>query len=86
MAVSNMPKKQVELIYPTNLVKEPLIYQMSKALDVVFNIRRAKVTPTTGEIVLELEAKDDATLEKAVQFLAKKGVTVEPVTHSTLES
>ena len=59
---------------------------MSKALDVVFNIRRAKVTTTTGEIVLELEAKDDATLEKAVQFLSKKGVTVEPVTHTTLES
>ena len=49
-----MSKRQVELIYPTNLVKEPLIYQMSKTLDVVFNIRRAKVTPTTGEIVLEL--------------------------------
>ena len=30
-----MPKKQVELIYPTHLVKEPLIYQMAKTLDVV---------------------------------------------------
>ncbi len=81
-----MPKRQVELIYPTNLVKEPVIYQMSKTLDVVFNIRRAKVTPKTGEIVLELEAADDKTLEAAVQFLTKKGVTVEPVTHTTLES
>ena len=81
-----MVKKQVELIYPTHLVKEPLIYQMSKTLDVVFNICRAKVTPKTGEIVLELEAADDKTLEAAVQFLAKRGVTVEPVTHSTLES
>jgi ABC-type methionine transport system ATPase subunit len=79
-------KKQVELIYPTNLVKEPLIHQMSKTLDVVFNIRRAKVTPTTGEIVLELEAKDEKTLEAAVQFLTKKGVSVQPVTHSALES
>jgi ABC-type methionine transport system ATPase subunit len=81
-----VPKKQVELIYPTNLVKEPLIHQMSKTLDVVFNIRRAKVTPTTGEIVLELEAKDEKTLEAAVQFLTKKGVSVHPVTHSALES
>ena len=47
---------------------------------------RAKVTPTTGEIVLELEAKDEKTLEAAVQFLAKAGVQVEPVTHTTLES
>ena len=81
-----MVKKQVELIYPTNLIKEPLIYQMAKTIDVVFNIRRAKVTPKTGEIVLELEAADEKTLESAVQFLTKKGVSVEPVTHTTLES
>ena len=79
-------KRQIELIYPTNLVKEPLIHQMSKKFEVVFNIRRAKVTPTTGEIVLELEAADDKTLEAAVKFLTQKGVTVEPVTHTTLES
>jgi len=79
-------KKQFELIYPTHLIKEPLIYQMSKAIDVVFNVRRAKVTPKIGEIVLELEAKDDKTLEAAVQFLTKKGVTVGPITHSTVES
>ena len=81
-----MVKKQVELIYPTNLIKEPVIYKMVKALDVIFNIRRAKVTPTIGEIQLELEAKDDATMEKALQFFTKAGVQVEPITHSPLES
>lgn len=81
-----MAKRQVELIFPTKLVKEPVIYQMAKAVNVIFNIRRAKVTPETGEIVLELEAADEKTLESAIQFLIKKGITVEPVTHSTLES
>jgi ABC-type methionine transport system ATPase subunit len=81
-----MVKRQVELIFPTNLIKEPVIYKMSKALDVVFNIRRAKVTPTVGEIQLELETEDDVTMEKAVQFLTKAGIQVEPITHSTLES
>jgi ABC-type methionine transport system ATPase subunit len=81
-----MPKKQVELIFPTNLIKEPVIYQMAKAIDVVFNIRRAKVTTRTGEIVLELETPDDATMARAIQFLTDKGITVEPITHSTLES
>jgi len=81
-----MVKRQLELIYPTNLIKEPVIYQMSKALDVVFNIRRAKVTTRTGEIVLELETPDEATLEEAIQFLTNKGVNVQPITHSTLES
>ncbi len=81
-----MAKKQFELIFPTQLIKEPLIYKMSKAVDVVFNIRRAKVTHEIGEIALELEAKDEKTLNQAVQFLTKNGVTVQPITHDTLES
>lgn len=79
-------KRQLELIYPSNLIKEPIIYQMAKAIDVVFNIRRAKVTAKTGEIVLELEAADDKILDQATQFLTRKGVDVEPITHSTVES
>ncbi len=81
-----MVKRQVELIFPTDLIKEPVIYNLSRAIDVVFNIRRAKVTPKIGEIELELETPDDATMEKAVQFLTKAGVQVEPITHTTLES
>jgi ABC-type methionine transport system ATPase subunit len=79
-------KKQVELIFPNDLIKEPVIYQMSKAIDVVFNIRRAKVTTRTGEIVLELETKDDVTMDKALKFLVDKGIQIEPITHSTVES
>jgi ABC-type methionine transport system ATPase subunit len=79
-------KRQLELIYPSNLIKEPLIYQMAKSIDVVFNIRRAKVNTKVGEIVLELEASDDKILDQAVQFLTRKGVAVEPITHSALES
>jgi hypothetical protein len=59
---------------------------MAKTVDVIFNIRRAKVTPKIGEIVLELEAPDEKTLNQAVQFLTRHGVTVEPATPSALES
>ena len=81
-----MVKRQLELIYPSNLIKEPVLYQMAKAIDVVFNIRRAKVNAKTGEIVLELEAADDKILDQAVQFLTRKGVSVEPITGTTVES
>ena len=81
-----MVKRQLGLIYPSNLIKEPVIYQMSKSIDVIFNIRRAKVTPKVGEIVLELEANDDKTLDQAVQFLTRKGVTVGPISGTTVES
>ncbi len=81
-----MVKRQVELFYPTHLIKEPLLYKMAKSIDVIFNIRRAKVNTRIGEIELELETPDEATMEKAVQFLTRAGVTVEPITHTALES
>ena len=73
-----MASKQVKLVFPQHLIKEPVIYMMSKEYDIVPNIRRAKVTETTGEVTLEMEGSEDG-LKKAVVFLEKKGVKVEPV-------
>ena len=73
-----MARKQVTLIFPQHLIKEPVIYMMAKEFDVIPNIRRAKVTESVGEVTLELEGADDM-LKKAVAFLEKKGVKVEPV-------
>jgi L-aspartate semialdehyde sulfurtransferase ferredoxin len=77
-------KKRLDLIFPQNLIKEPVIHRMAKEFDVVFNIRRAKVTDKVGEMVLELEG-DDAVLEKAIGSLKAKGIRVEPVTHDAVE-
>ena len=80
-----MAKKQVTLIFPQHLIKEPVIYMMAKEYDVVPNIRRAKVTESIGEVTLELDGSDDG-LKKAVAFLEKKGVKVEPVVGDVLSS
>ena len=73
-----MARKQVTLIFPQHLIKEPVIYMMAKEYKVVPNIRRAKVTENIGEVTLELEGSEDS-LKKAVVFLEKKGVKVESV-------
>jgi ABC-type methionine transport system ATPase subunit len=73
-----MAKKQVTLIFPQHLIREPVIYTMAKECDVMPNVRRARVTETVGEVTLELEGTED-NLKKAVAFLEKKGVKVEPV-------
>ena len=73
-----MAKKQVTLVFPQHLIKEPVIYMMAKEYEIIPNIRRAKVTETSGEVTLELEGADEA-LKNAVAFLEKKGVKVEPV-------
>jgi ABC-type methionine transport system ATPase subunit len=64
--------------------RKPLIYEMSKNFDVVFNIRNASVTPTIGIIALELEG-DREVIKKAVVWLENHGVQVEPVEINTIE-
>ncbi|MGH7193650.1 MAG: NIL domain-containing protein [Candidatus Saccharimonadales bacterium] len=78
-------KQALSLIFPPNLIKEPVISRLAKKFDVEFNLRRAKVTEKVGEIVLEFEADSDA-LAKAVDWLKGQGVKVEPITHDTVES
>lgn len=78
-------KQALSLIFPQNLIKEPVIHRMSQQFDVVFNLRRAKITDQVGEIVLELEGSEDA-LKKAAAWLTAQGLKIEPITHDTIES
>ena len=73
-----MARKQMTLVFPQHLIKEPVIYMMAKECEVLPNIRRAKVTETVGEVTLELEGPEER-LKRAVEFLEQKGVKVEPV-------
>jgi ABC-type methionine transport system ATPase subunit len=77
-------KRQLDLIFPQNLIKEPVIFKMARECGVVFSIRRAKVTDKVGELVLELEGAEKD-LDQAVAWLKKQGVKAQPITHDTLE-
>ncbi len=69
-------KKRVKLIFPQHLVREPIIFTMAKNYNVMPNIRRARVTDTIGEMVLELEGEQED-LEKGLDALRSQGVEVE---------
>ena len=73
-----MPTRMVQLIFPQALIKEPVVYTMALKHQVIPNIRRAKVTETVGEMVLELEGTAEA-LEQGIAYLKKTGVNVQPV-------
>lgn len=72
-----MPTRRVLLIYPEELIKEPVIYQLSKKFALVPNIRKARVTETVGEVVLELTGSEEE-LKRGIEYLTKLGVKVEP--------
>jgi ABC-type methionine transport system ATPase subunit len=79
-----MMKTRVKLTFPQNLIKEPVIFSMAKQFNVMPNIRRARITETVGEMVLELEGKDDD-LDKGIAFLKEKGIEVEMVEGDVIE-
>jgi ABC-type methionine transport system ATPase subunit len=73
-----MATRKVMLKYPEHLIQEPVLFRMARQYDVLPNIRRARVTDTVGEIVLELEGTPD-NLEKGIGYLQEQGVQVEPL-------
>lgn len=79
-----MATRRVRLTFPQELIQEPVIYTMAKQFDVMPNIRRAKVTETVGEVVLELEGTEE-NLDRGVAYLLERGVKVEPVVGDVVE-
>jgi len=77
-------KKRIKLTFPQRLIKEPVIFTMAREYNVMPNIRRARVTETVGEMVLELEGTDE-NLEKGIKFLREQGVDVELVEGDIIE-
>ncbi|MBM4145193.1 MAG: ferredoxin [Nitrospira sp.] len=71
-------KKRVKLTFPQRLIKEPVIFTMAKKYDVMPNIRRARVTETVGEMVLELEGTEE-NLGKGIKSLEDQGINVEVI-------
>ncbi len=43
------------LSYPRTLIKEPILYQLVKKFDLVFNIRGASVSEEMGLVAVEFE-------------------------------
>jgi ABC-type methionine transport system ATPase subunit len=69
-------KKSVKLVFPQNLIREPMLFTMVKAYDVMPNIRRARVTETVAEIVVDITG-EEKNIDLAIQSLKKQGVDAE---------
>ncbi len=77
-------KKMVKLIFPQELIKEPVTFRMAKQFDIMPSIRRANVTETVGELILELEGEHE-NIEKGIEYLTRLGVKVEPIVGDIVE-
>ena len=53
-----MAKRQVMLTFTTELLVEPITYNLGQQFNLVINILRAEVTEDGGWLILELEGED----------------------------
>lgn len=84
-ATARQPSQvKLYLTYPSRLVREPLIYTLSRNFDLKFNIRGASVNEEVGIIAIELDGAPES-IERGIAWLRAQGVTVEPIEKNVIE-
>jgi ABC-type methionine transport system ATPase subunit len=79
-----MTKRAVMFTFPPELIKEPIIFNLSLQFKVTPNIRRADISENKGWVVLELEGEEED-IEAGIAWVISKGVRVDPVIGDIVE-
>ncbi|MDI6857933.1 MAG: NIL domain-containing protein [Dehalococcoidia bacterium] len=79
-----MAKQRVKFTFPQELITLPIIYELGRCFPLVTNIRRADVTEDRGWVILELEGELDQ-IERGLEWVASRGVRVDPVQGDVIE-
>jgi len=76
--------KKLYLTFPQQLIQKPIIYRLGHRFQVITNIRGASVSEEIGLVALELEGAEGE-IEKAIKYLKRLGVKVEPIEKDVVE-
>ena len=79
-----MAKRQVMFTFPTELIKEPIIFNLGMQFKVIPNIRRADISESKGWVVLELEG-EEKDIEAGTAWLISKGIRIDPMSGDVME-
>jgi hypothetical protein len=79
-----MADQRVKFTFPQELITLPVIYELGKQFNIVTNIRRADVTEDRGWVILQLEGELEE-IERGLEWVASKGVRVDPVQGDMVE-
>jgi len=81
-----MYSRKIIIRYSADIVDQPIIYELVKRYDLVFNILKARVFPRReGVIVLELTGEQE-NFDGGIRFLKEKGLKVEPLSKSVSQN
>ena len=70
--------RKIYLTFSREIADQPIIWMLGNRYNLVINIRGAKVSKTSGIAALELIGQRSE-IQKAVEWLTKKGAKVEPL-------
>ncbi len=73
-----------KLTFPQELIREPVIFNMAKQYNLMPNIRRARITASAGEMILELEGTEE-NIQQGIESIKQQGINVELVEGDILE-
>ena len=73
-----MAYQRVKFTFPQELITLPIIYELGKQFSIITNVRRADVTEDRGWVVLELQGELEE-IERGLEWVAAKGVRIDPV-------
>ncbi|MBI2868830.1 MAG: NIL domain-containing protein [Chloroflexi bacterium] len=79
-----MVRRSIMFTFPRELIKEPIIYNLSQKYNIITNIRRADVSEDKGWVVLELEGREKD-IEEGIAWVQRSGVRVDPVIGDMVE-
>ena len=79
-----MGTQRGKFTFMTQMVKEPIIYQLGQNFNLVTNIRRADVREDMGWVVLELDG-DDTEIQRGLVWVSAIGVRVDPLRGDVIE-
>lgn len=77
-------KRRFWLTIPAKIVQRPIIWEIGNKFKLVTNIGQASVTSELGIVSLSVEG-ERSEVKKAITWLEKLGVKVEPVEINTIE-
>ena len=73
-----MAKRRVMFTFSSEIITEPIIYNLGQQFNIVTNIRRAQTTEDRGWVELELDGEDQ-NIEAGIAWVTSRGVRVDPI-------
>jgi len=77
-----MAKQRVTFTFSSEVITEPITYNLGQQFKLVTNILRADLAENRGWVVLELDGKEED-IEAGIAWATSKGVRVDPSIDAT---